>query len=84
MDREGGVMDREGGGGTERVVLGTERVVLGTEREVGGTEREVGGMNLAFLLNITTDLKKGKFYVLQAFVIILPELMSFCGPELKV
>ena len=79
MDREGGVMDREGGGGTERVVLGTERVVLGTEREVGGTEREVGGMNLAFLLNITTDLKKGKFYVLQAFVIILPELMSFCG-----
>ena len=40
----------------------TEREVVRTEREVGRTEREVGGMNLAFLLNITTDLKKGKFY----------------------
>ena len=64
---------------TKREVLGTKREVGGTEREVGGTEREVGGMNLAFLLNITIDLKKGKFYVLQAFVIILPELVSFYG-----
>ena len=70
-------------GGTEREVLGIKREVLGTKREVGRTEREVGGMNLAFLLNITTDLKKEKFYVLQAFVIILPELVSFYGRNCK-
>ena len=88
-DREVGGKDREGGtekvrterevGGLEREVVMTKREVLGTKREVGGTEREVGGMNLAFLLNITTALKKGKFYVLQAFVIIFPELVSFYG-----
>ena len=72
-------MDREVGGTEREVIIGSEREVLKTEREELGTKREVGGMNLAFLLNITTDLKKGKFYVLQTFAIILHELVSFYG-----
>ena len=51
----------------------------GKEREVGGKEREMGGKELDLFSEHCYRFEKGNVYVLQAFVIILPEFVSFYG-----
>ena len=59
---------------------GKEKEVEGNEREgVGGKEREMGGKELDLFSEHCYRFEKGNVYVLQAFVIILPELVSFYG-----
>ena len=59
---------------------GKENEVEGNEREgVGGKEREIGGKELDLFNEHCYRFEKGNVYVLQAFVIILPELVSFYG-----
>ena len=67
-------------GGKEKEVEGKEKEVEGNEREgVGGKEREMGGKELDLFSEHCYRFEKGNVYVLQAFVIILPELVSFYG-----
>ena len=64
----------------DREVGWKEREVGGNEREgVGGKEREMGGKELDLFSEHCYRFEKGNVYVLQAFVIILPELVSFYG-----
>ena len=78
-EREVGGKEREVGG-KEREVGGKEKEVEGNEMEgVGGKEREMGGKELDLFSEHCYRFEKGNVYVLQAFVIILPELVSFYG-----
>ena len=46
---------------------------------MGGKQREMGGKELDLFSEHCYRFEKGNVYVLQAFVIILPELVSFMG-----